>query len=969
MKKAIVFSMALIITAEAWGATPGSRQRMITDFPPTQAKVHDASNIYFTITNFGILGSQGGNIPDPDWEGMTPGAEFPGGSDIDYLWFGALWIGAEIDTVDDYGNPVLDTLVSIGDDGWWGGMHELFPPYDGESLWEEEIFGDQEYFAVFTDTCTDPSFVTPDPNDGRNHIPLGLKIIRNSLCWSTPGYDEIFFLNYYLENIGGRDLHNAWVGIYYDGDVLHASESPLGYVDDLAGLVQNGDRGIAWLADNDGQPYDGRFDYRSPTNVMAITLVDASVDGLQTNFNWWISNVISDLDWGPQWQSNFDIWGPFPGGGRGTPGGDKAKYQVMSNGEHDYDQIWAALDHTDEGWIPGVANGEDIANGFDTRFLISFGPMEITASATETLTVAYLGGTDLHVDPDNYSQYLQYNTLDSLSIAQYYENLDFSDLLAKADSTISFYENDYTNVPPGPPPGLHIEAWGDDHVTLKWKMAYRPNLLEYRIYRGTEPGVYDPEKITPDNFVDSVFTDTGVEDNTVYYYVIASASMYGLQGAYSPEVLINSGQPQTPAGFMATGGNSEIELGWNDNPDSDLIGYIIYRQFPDGNFIGIDTTQANSYVDTDLTNGLEYNYMIRALDIFENLSFFSDTASAVPMALDSGILLVNSNRDLENPDYDSMAVFYENILQDYQHLMIFSQPEALPQLASFSTVIYAREHVTAFRHFDPEDPTGLLGDYLDAGGNLIVAGTRQITPTPAFEGQTLFSQDDFRSRYLNLNGIEFPDIFNAEFTGGQSVSPLFGDFSVDTARADRIEFPPGENDGRLFGIGTLIPNDSDEVIFGYVAVNPDTSDLHGHPIAAIHSTDMYNTATLEFPLYYVTEPESYSILHTILDEFGEERLGIDTEGSVLPIRTTLFQNYPNPFNSRTVIDYFLSEPCRVEVEIYNILGRKVAALAAGVGRAGYHSVTWDAAGLPSGIYFARLKSSENISTIKLLLLK
>ncbi len=961
----------LLWVSSAYGANINDGHHITTEMPDSQLKVHRASNIHFTITNFGHLGNAN-DLPDPETGELAPGAKFPGGSGLDYLFLGALWIGAEIDTTDQYGNPILDTLVSAGADGWMSIDSELWPPPVGEeSLWEEEILGDEEFFAVFSDTSTDPAYVPNDPYDGRQHIPLGLKITRNSFCWSSTDYNQLFFLNYYLENIGQRYLHNAWIGIYYDGDVRHESENPYGpeqgAQDDLCGYIQHGDYGIAWIADNDGQPYDGVYDYRSPRNVMGMILIDASEPGVQTNFNWWISNTNAELDWGPQLLENFN--GPFPPGGYGTPGPDWTKYFVMSNGEHDYGQIWANLDHTDEGWIPGPPQAADLANGYDTRYLISFGPLDIPAGAAETLTVAYFGGENLHVDPNNYAQNLRNNTDDSLSIAQYYANLDFSDFLEMADSAIIFYESGFINIPPGPPRNFRMTDWDPDHVGLRWDPVTPPNLFEYRIYRGTEPGVYEPEKITPDNFLDSVFVDSNVENNTIYYYVIASANTIDLQGDYSPEISINTGQPQTPTGLTASPGNTEIELTWDPNPDTDIDGYIIYRQPPDGEFVIIDTSETNFYLDTDVMNGREYSYMITAVDIYDNVSFFSDVASAIPMGLDSGILLINSNRDFENPDYDSMIVFYENILQDYQYLMIFEEPEILPELASFSTIIFAKEHLLGHRFFDPTDNSGIIPDYLDAGGNVILAGTRQIVPSNGFEGILYYDTLQFPAQYLNLAGIEFPGIYNTEFTGGESASPLFDDFNVDTVRANRIVFPSDDNDGRLFGIGTLIPNDYDEVIYDYISVDPDTSELHGNPIGIIHSTETYNTATLEFPLYYVEESASYDILHTILEEFGEVRVNIDDDDAPLPEETSLLQNYPNPFNSQTVFTYRLSEPGHIEVCVYNILGQRVAMIAEGEKPAGEYSVTWDAARLPSGIYFARLKSAQDARTIKLLLLK
>ena len=146
-------------------------------------------------------------------------------------------------------------------------------------------------------------------------------------------------------------------------------------------------------------------------------------------------------------------------------------------------------------------------------------------------------------------------------------------------------------------------------------------------------------------------------------------------------------------------------------------------------------------------------------------------------------------------------------------------------------------------------------------------------------------------------------------------------------------------------------------------------DIKVKPIGIIHSTGNFNTATLEFPLYYVEEPASYHILHTILEEFGEVRVDIDDYDVPLPEETSLLQNYPNPFNAQTVFTYLLAEPGYIEISVYNILGQKVATIADGEKPAGQHSLTWNADLLPSGIYFARLKTEQDSRTIKLLLLK
>jgi hypothetical protein len=68
----------------------------------------------------------------------------------------------------------------------------------------------------------------------------------------------------------------------------------------------------------------------------------------------------------------------------------------------------------------------------------------------------------------------------------------------------------------------------------------------------------------------------------------------------------------------------------------------------------------------------------------------------------------------------------------------------------------------------------------------------------------------------------------------------------------------------------------------------------------------------------------------------------------------LHQNYPNPFNSKTVIPYELRERGWVKLEVYSLLGQKIIILVNEEKEAGLQVTHWDADGLSSGMYIARL---------------
>lgn len=83
----------------------------------------------------------------------------------------------------------------------------------------------------------------------------------------------------------------------------------------------------------------------------------------------------------------------------------------------------------------------------------------------------------------------------------------------------------------------------------------------------------------------------------------------------------------------------------------------------------------------------------------------------------------------------------------------------------------------------------------------------------------------------------------------------------------------------------------------------------------------------------------------------------------------LDQNYPNPFNPTTTLSFMISKRSFVNVEVYDILGRKVATLVNEEKSPGTYSVQFNGSGLASGIYFYRLRTETSVSTKKMMLMK
>ncbi|MEX2116016.1 MAG: T9SS type A sorting domain-containing protein [Bacteroidota bacterium] len=83
----------------------------------------------------------------------------------------------------------------------------------------------------------------------------------------------------------------------------------------------------------------------------------------------------------------------------------------------------------------------------------------------------------------------------------------------------------------------------------------------------------------------------------------------------------------------------------------------------------------------------------------------------------------------------------------------------------------------------------------------------------------------------------------------------------------------------------------------------------------------------------------------------------------------LSQNYPNPFNPSTTVRFSSQKEERTSVRVYDLTGRLVRVLLDRIVQAGWHEIDFDAEGLPSGIYLARIEAGGQIAVRKIVLAK
>ena len=369
-----------------------SIQSPALDIPNTEQIVHDIGNIWLTVSNYGFFGNKTWFEYD-----STAGhsgfisCQFPARSNWDYLFQGALWIGAI---------ATGDTLVSVGDDGWnW--EEEMFPGFEdsdtivvrssreGTSYYDESAISEQDFIAIYTDTLLSSDYSGVSPNHTR---PLGLEIIQQSYAWSYSYAEDFIIFDYIIRNIGLKELRDVFISIYLDGD---CGPKPYDYSsdharaqDDITGFREYTNDSsvvnIAWLADYEGEPGGDRNDNALAPGVMGIRVVrapkpiGAQSNRLEMHYNWWLSDTNAEKDWGPGTC--------FPDGSCGTPDGDANKYMLLSN--------WSG-DENDPDQLDSVRNGRPIG-AEDTRFLLSFGPFRISSGDSLPFTLGYLCGENFY---------------------------------------------------------------------------------------------------------------------------------------------------------------------------------------------------------------------------------------------------------------------------------------------------------------------------------------------------------------------------------------------------------------------------------------------------------------------------------------------------------------------------------------------------------------------------------------------
>ncbi len=201
------------------------------------------------------------------------------------------------------------------------------------------------------------------------------------------------------------------------------------------------------------------------------------------------------------------------------------------------------------------------------------------------------------------------------------------------------FDNIGDTTAPAAPANLTATASADTtKILLDWNDNGESDLNGYNVYRATQ--VSGPfTKINAGTIGSSSYDDTSAPSGITLYYRVTAVDTSTNESAPSNTASAlrpaDTTSPAAPTGLSATGSTSSIVLDWNDNAETDLSGYHVYRGTSvTGPFTKLtpSTISGSAYDDTTASTGTTFYYRVTAVDTSSNESAPSDTASATRIA-------------------------------------------------------------------------------------------------------------------------------------------------------------------------------------------------------------------------------------------------------------------------------------------------------------------------------------------------
>jgi len=200
--------------------------------------------------------------------------------------------------------------------------------------------------------------------------------------------------------------------------------------------------------------------------------------------------------------------------------------------------------------------------------------------------------------------------------------------------------------PPTPDPMTWAsapQATGSTTISMTATTASDISGVEYYFACITDPAHDSGWQDSP------TYEDTGLTTGIEYSYQVQARDKSPNQNVTGWSITASATPtdvpPAAPTGLVATPGDSQVSLDWNDNTEPDLAGYNVYRSTTQGSGytqINASLVLTSDYVDSTVVNGTTYYYVVTAVDQAPNESGISNEVSATPSSQQTQTVYVES---------------------------------------------------------------------------------------------------------------------------------------------------------------------------------------------------------------------------------------------------------------------------------------------------------------------------------------
>ncbi|HRY83024.1 MAG TPA: M1 family aminopeptidase [Candidatus Cloacimonadota bacterium] len=407
--------------------------------------------------------------------------------------------------------------------------------------------------------------------------------------------------------------------------------------------------------------------------------------------------------------------------------------------------------------------------------------------------------------------------------------------------------------------------------------------------------------------------------------------------------------------------NGLVFLSWEAFNFGGNYQYHVYRKAGNGDWVRI-TGAPSAFLtchDDEVTNGIQYSYMVKAVDSegYESQGSLPVNATPIAFSFAQTLLLVDETRDGNGaniaPNDAMVDEFYTAALAPLIYDSWDAATQGLPPLSTLGQYRLVIWHADDFSQNLLGGHESVLSGYLMGGGAVILSGWKTASVlSPVFfqrfaEGTVPVY--DNAACFISASSVDYNDLED------------YADLMVDTAK-----LTPSWNN--MLPMTYTFPG----TVPLYIAQMSPGSNGNGLPVAYLYQTSgVIHLAMFGIPLYFMQPEGVRSMLEDLIDDILYPT-AIDDE--ILPQPAFRLSVYPNPFNPTATIAFSLPRASKVEIDIFNLRGQRVRSWRHETASKGEHKLSFDGKdqsgkALASGIYTVRIKAAGRVLSKRISLIK